>query len=64
MTFIGKELACHAHDFMVSNMKALRRLLRYIRHTCDNDVHFCTMRDMIEEILEVRRDAGWRGDEH
>eukprot|EP00972_Heterocapsa_arctica_P058149 8579017-Heterocapsa_arctica.AAC.1 len=64
MTFNGKELACHAHDLMVSSMKALKHLLRYVLHIYDYDVHFCKMRDTVGEILEVVRDAGWRGDEH
>eukprot|EP00972_Heterocapsa_arctica_P095817 14134715-Heterocapsa_arctica.AAC.1 len=64
MTSVGEELARHAHDFMVSNMKVLRHLLRYVHHTCDDDVDFCKMRDTVGEILEVRRNAGWRGDEH
>eukprot|EP00972_Heterocapsa_arctica_P056854 8390986-Heterocapsa_arctica.AAC.1 len=44
--FNGKELACHAHDLMVSNMKALKHLLRYVQHTT------------VGGILEVVTDAG------
>eukprot|EP00972_Heterocapsa_arctica_P043649 6445789-Heterocapsa_arctica.AAC.1 len=64
MAFIGKELARHVHDPMVSDMKALKHLLRYIQHTRDYVMHFSRTRNMTDDILEVVTDAGWRGGEH
>eukprot|EP00972_Heterocapsa_arctica_P099091 14623138-Heterocapsa_arctica.AAC.1 len=46
---------------MVSHMKALKHLLRYIQHTCDYVMHFSTTNNTVDDMLEVMTDAGWRG---
>eukprot|EP00972_Heterocapsa_arctica_P058012 8558555-Heterocapsa_arctica.AAC.1 len=49
---------------MVSDLKTLKHLLRYVQHTRDYAMHFGRKRETADENLEVVTDAGWRGDEH